>query len=289
MDGKTKVCGIMANPVEHSMSPVLQNLYAERTGINLAYVPFKVEEERLEEAVKGAYALNVQGMNVTVPHKQAVMQYLKELDETAADIGAVNTLVRIDGGYEGYNTDVPGLLRAVKEEGIELNQKKCILIGAGGAAKAAAYMMAKEGASVIYLLNRSVDKAQALAQWVNRLAGRETVKPMALSDYSSIPGDGYFAIQSTSVGMHPNTDAAPIEDPAFYEKLEAAYDCIYTPSETKFMKHVKAAGGRAFNGLNMLLYQGVIAYELWNPEVKVDDAAIAEARMRILEHLNGGK
>lgn len=285
MDGKTKVCGIIANPVEHSMSPLLQNLYAERTGVNLAYVPFLVKEEQLEEAVAGARALNLLGLNVTVPHKQQVMRYLKEIDETAADIGAVNTLVRVEGGFKGYNTDVPGLLRAVREVGIELKGRKCILLGAGGAAKAAAYMMVKEGASEIYLLNRSEQRARELTTWVNRLAGREVVKRFALCDYALIPGGDYFAVQSTSVGMHPAVDAAPIEDPAFYEKISEAVDCIYTPADTKFMKYVRAAGGRAYNGLNMLLYQGVISYELWNPGVHVDEAAIAEARRLIKKRL----
>ena len=103
-------------------------------------------------------------------------------------------------------------------------------------------MLAKEGAEEIWILNRSLDKAQALAGWLNRLTGKDTAKPLALSDYASIPGNGYFAIQSTSVGMHPKTDHAPIEAPAFYEKISEAYDCIYTPAETKFMKYVSAAG-----------------------------------------------
>ena len=124
---------------------------------------------------------------------------------------------------------------------------------------------------------------------VLRLTGKDTAKPLALSDYASIPGNGYFAIQSTSVGMHPKTDHAPIEAPAFYEKISEAYDCIYTPAETKFMKYVSAAGGRAFNGLNMLLYQGVAAFELWNPGVRVEAAAIKAARRRIQELLEKGK
>lgn len=285
MDGKTRVCGIIANPVEHSMSPLLQNLYAKRTGVNLAYVPYKVKEENLEQAVEGAYALNILGLNVTVPHKQTVMKYLKEIDETAADIGAVNTLVRMEGGYKGYNTDVPGLLRSVREEGIVLKDRACILIGAGGAGKAAAYMMAKEGASVIYLLNRSQEKARALTDWVNKLVGRDVVKPLPLADHGKIPDGKYFTVQSTSVGMHPKVGVAPIEDPAFYQKVGEAVDVIYTPAKTRFMEYVEAAGGRAINGLNMLLYQGVISYELWNPGVKVDEETISEARTTIEERL----
>lgn len=285
MDGKTRVCGIIANPVEHSMSPLLQNHYARRSGVNLTYVPFKVKEERLRSAVEGAYALNILGLNVTVPHKQAVMQYLKEIDVTAADIGAVNTLVRMEGGYKGYNTDVPGLLRSVQEEGIVLKDRACILVGAGGAGKAAAYMMAKEGASVIYLLNRSPEKAGKLTEWVNQLAGRKLVIPLPLTDHRKIPQGKYFTVQSTSVGMYPNVGVAPIEDPAFYEKIGEAVDVIYTPSKTKFMEYAEAAGGRIVNGLNMLLYQGVISYELWNPGVKVDEETIGEARAMIEERL----
>lgn len=109
MDGKTRVCGLIANPVEHSMSPLMQNFYAERTGVNLAYVPFKVEDDKVGDAVRGAFALNILGLNVTVPHKQRVMEYLADMDEDARAIGAVNTLVRVQDGYKGYNTDGAGL------------------------------------------------------------------------------------------------------------------------------------------------------------------------------------
>ena len=289
MDGRTKVYGIIANPVEHSMSPVLHNLYGEQTGVDLVYVPFKVKEQELKRAVEGAFALNVQGMSVTVPHKQAVMQYLAKIDTAAADIGAVNTLVRTECGYKGYNTDVTGLLRAVREEGIVMQGRKCIVLGAGGAVRAASYMLAKEGAEEIWILNRSPERARALAGWLNGLTGQDTAKPLALSDCAGIPGNGYFAIQSTSVGMHPETGNAPIEAPAFYEKISEAYDCIYTPAETKFMKLVKAAGGRAFNGLNMLLYQGVAAFELWNPDIRVEAAAVKAARRRIQQLLSQEK
>lgn len=284
-DGKTRVCGIIANPVAHSMSPLLQNLYAKRTGINLTYVPFKVEEEGLKAAVRGAFALDILGMNVTVPHKQAVIPWLSEIDETASAIGAVNTLVRTEKGYKGYNTDVPGLLRAVTEAGIIVKGRKCILIGAGGAAKAAAYMLAKEGASLVYILNRNEKRAEQLASYINKLSGRTLCRALPLSEYKRIPKGQYLAVQTTSVGMHPNVNEAPIEDKAFYENISEAIDAIYTPFETKFMKLVTAAGGRAVNGLNMLLYQGVIAYELWNPDVKVSEETIEEARQLILERL----
>lgn len=287
IDGKTKICGLIADPVEHSMSPAMQNLYGERTGVNFAYLPFRVKEEELEAAVKGAYALNLMGLNVTVPHKQAVMKYLKEIDKDAEAIGAVNTLVRMEGGFKGYNTDAAGLFRALQINGISIAKKPCILIGAGGAAKAVAYLLAKEGAEVIYVLNRSAGKAGALADDINRYFGREAMIPLPITEYRKIPEGEYLAVQSTSVGMHPNVDAAAIEDPAFYRKIRTGVDIVYNPMETKFMKLVKAAGGRAVNGLDMLLYQGIIAYELWNPDHPVDEDTAKEAKELMIKQLRG--
>jgi shikimate dehydrogenase len=287
MSGKTRVCGILAYPVEHSMSPMMQNYYAEMTGVDLCYVPLKTEPERLGDAVKGAYAMNLLGLNVTVPHKQAVMEHLVDIDEGARVIGAVNTLVRVDGGYKGYNTDAEGLLRAMKEEGIRISGRTCILVGAGGAAKAAAYILAREGAAKIYCLNRSVEKAQKLAEDINKTFDQEVMCGLPLDGWTQITETGCLAVQTTSVGMHPNVDTSPIEDPAFFEKLETAVDIIYTPARTRFMQLAATAGAKTMNGLNMLIYQGIIAYELWNPSVKVSAQTIVGAREKMLKLLGG--
>ena len=283
--GTSRVCGILANPVEHSMSPMLQNLYARCTGTDFIYVPFKVKEEELQAAVSGAFALNISGMNVTVPHKQAVMRYLDGIDETAREIGAVNTLVRTERGYRGYNTDVPGLKRAVEEAGFTVKGRDCLLIGAGGAARAAAYMLARGGAESITVLNRSLEKAEELAEYGNRIAGRMLMRALPLSQWNALCGKRYLAIQCTSVGMHPAEDAAPIEDKEFYQLIEEALDVIYTPAETKFMRMVREAGGRAVNGLKMLVYQGAVSYELWNPGVQVDRETLTLAETLIQRRL----
>ena len=286
MDGKTRVCGLIANPVEHSMSPMMHNFFAQRTGVNLAYVPFKVEEDRVGDAVKGAYALNILGMNVTVPHKQRVMEFLSELDEDARAIGAVNTLVRTAAGYKGYNTDGAGLKRALAQAGIRTEGEHCLLIGAGGAAKAAAYVLAKGGAADIHILNRNETRARELADCINTLTGSGLAEALPLKGYRKLPArkGGYLAVQSTSVGMHPHEDAV-IDDPRFYEMIHTGVDIVYTPARTRFMKMVQEAGGRAVNGLDMLLYQGVIAYELWNPQVRVDSGTIKAAKQMIEDYL----
>lgn len=263
IDGYTRTCGLIGNPVEHTLSPLLQNTLAEATGENLVYVPFHVPAGHVKEAVEGAYALNLLGCNVTVPYKSAVIPYLKELDETAEMIGAVNTLVRTKGGFKGYNTDMPGLYRAMQSEQIALRGEKVILLGAGGVARAVAFLLAKE-ASEILILNRTVQKAQAIADEVNRFAGQKKVSAMPADGYRELPTErAYLAIQATNVGMFPDVGAAVVEEEAFYERIHTGYDLIFNPADTKFMQLTRRAGGRAFNGLKMLLYQGIIAYELW--------------------------
>ena len=274
--GTARVCGILANPVEHSMSPMLQNLYAESTGTDLVYVPFKVKEEELQAAVSGAFALNILGMNVTVPHKQAVMKYLDDVDEAAREVGAVNTLVRTERGYKGYNTDVEGLRRAVEEAGFAVNGRDCLLIGAGGAARAAVCMMARGKAGSITVLNRSLERQRSW-QSTEQNSRQRLMKALPLSQWKELSGKRYLAIQCTSVGMHPAVDAAPVEDREFYQLIEEALDVIYTPAETKFMHLVREAGGRAVNGLKMLVYQGAASYELWNPGTKIEKETLALA------------
>lgn len=310
IDGKTRLIGLVGNPVEHTLSPVIHNGISERMGMQSVYVPFKVEASGLDAAIKGAYELNVLGMNVTVPHKNQVMESLAKIDEAARQIGAVNTLVRIEGGdsktagFKGYNTDMSGLRRQIREDGIVLSGETVVILGAGGAAKAVVYMCLLEEAGKVYLLNRTVEKAQRIAESMNHafmgkgqrgndesecsdgsLADKGTpvydnppVIPMALADYDKISEEKLIVFQATSIGLAPNVDDVVLMDEAFYKKVKVGVDLIYNPANTRFMQMVTAAGGRAYNALKMLLYQGVIAYELWHhitvPQEVIDDIYI---------------
>ncbi len=285
ISAKAKVCGIMAYPVEHSLSPLMHNFYAEQMGIDFVYVPFKVQKEQVKAAIRGAYALNLTGMNVTVPHKQTVIPYLKELDSAAKSIGAVNTLVRTEGGYKGYNTDASGFLRAIKGAGIHISGQDCLLIGAGGAAKAVAYMLGEQGAASVIVLNRNEQRAWTLAQEMNQLFKRNFMTALGLHDYGRLEEKSWLAIQTTTVGMHPDIEASPVQDKAFYKKISVAMDVIYTPAKTQFMTLVEEAGGRAISGLDMLIYQGIEAFELWNPGQKVSEEIVAKARQMMEEIL----
>lgn len=271
IDGYTRTCGLIGNPVEHTMSPAIHNDLAEKTGYNLAYVPFHVETGRLGDAIKGGFALNLLGMNVTVPYKSDVIEFLSDIDPLAERIGAVNTLVRNEKGYKGYNTDMPGLLRAMKSDSVTIAGEKVIILGAGGVARAVAMLLANEGALEIIILNRTLEKAMAIADEINGYVGKEIVKAMELNSWSELPKEEkYLAIQSTNVGMYPKVEQAVIEEESFYQRIHTGYDLIFNPLETKFMSLVKQAGGRAYNGLKMLLYQGIIAYELWT-EIPIEE------------------
>ncbi len=257
INGATRILGLLGDPVEHTGSPAIHNFIAERMGDDIIYVPFRVRSKHLEEAVAGAYALNVLGLNVTVPHKVGVMQHVTELDDAALDIGAVNTLVRVRGGFKGYNTDFSGFMRELDSVDIQVNGKDVIVLGAGGAAKAVMYALKKLGAGNIYILNRNVEKAGA------SFGNIKNAKVLGFSSWNEIPKGKYVGIQCTSVGLAPNDAECVINDDGFFDLIDEAVDLIYKPKETVFMKRVKERGGRVYNGLRMLMYQAVSSYEFF--------------------------
>ena len=275
VDGKTRVCALMGDPVEHTLSPLVQNTFSEEEGVNAVYTALRVKKGDVRTAMEGAFALGMQGFNVTVPHKEAVIPYLSGIDPMAESIGAVNTLVKDEEGYRGYNTDALGILRQIKELDTDIKDKMVIMLGAGGAANAVLHAMYSLGIKGAYILNRSVEKAEK--KFGNDM--RNVILP--LEGFSEIPGDQYFCVQCTSVGLAPDSDAAPIEDPGFYKKISRAVDVIYSPFETKFMKLVKEAGGQAENGLKMLVYQAAESFKLFHGvEVKEESIRRAEEKIK---------
>ena len=291
----------------------MHNEIARALGLDYIYVPCPVEENAVGDAIRGAYALGFTGLNVTVPHKQRVIPFLAETDGAVRCIGACNTLVRLPEvgaqgdmrrassgqednksiGYKGYNTDVEGLFRAMSGQDMKIFGRDCLLIGAGGAARAAAYLLVREGAASVTVLNRSLDRAEALTEDMRKMAAEMNradcgLKLQALlpDRWNQLPGDSYLAIQCTSVGMYPHVDEAPIEDAKFYQKISQAVDIVYTPSQTRFMKYAEAAGSRVCGGLDMLIFQGVAALELWNPGVKVPQEVVERIRAIMEERLH---
>ncbi|MBR3525849.1 MAG: shikimate dehydrogenase [Lachnospiraceae bacterium] len=265
----TGMLGLLGHPVGHSVSPYLQNRLAELHGLDLCYLAWDVEEEKLEDALRGARAMGVRGMNVTVPHKQAVRAFLAAEDESAARIGAVNTLKNEADGWHGYNTDMPGFLDALADDGVELKGRRVVVLGAGGAANAILCGVLASAPEQVLLYNRSADKAEAL---LGRLAPfYPGVEAAVVREAAELPAameggaDDWIAVQTTSLGMAPHTESKLIADNAFYSRIETGYDIVFNPADTAFMKAVREAGAgkRSFNGLKMLLYQGIRSFEIW--------------------------
>ncbi len=288
-DGNTLVCGLIGNPVRHTMSPLIHNTLAQMTDTNLVYVPFEVPNDGVKAAVRGAYELGIRGLNVTVPYKSDVIPFLKYVDPLAEKIGAVNTLVRDDAlkGYVGYNTDMTGLYRAMQEEGIDLQGEVVVILGAGGVARPTAHLCITKGAAKVYILNRTLEKALAIAEEV----GDDRVIPMDIKDYREVllREKSFFAIQCTSVGLFPDVGSAVIEDAEFYKHVHAALDVVYKPLETKFLKLSKEAGAKTFSGLKMLLYQGIDAFELWNRDrnIQISKETSDEVYTSLMLEVNG--
>ena len=283
INGHTKTLGVIGCPIEHTLSPLIHNELAKYYNHNLVYVPFMVKDD-LEGAIRGAKALGIAGLNVTIPYKTDVLSYVSDVDAFSEKIGSVNTLVPTTDGFKAYNTDIPGLYRAMLSDGVDLKEEEVVILGAGGAARSVAMLSYFKGAKRVYILNRTLSKARAIAEEVNALAQTEFALALHISDYKQLAGKKYLCIQATSVGMHPNTDETVITDADFYDLIHTGYDIIYNPYETKFMKLVKSHGGQAFNGLKMLLYQGIIAYELWN-DVSVKDSIAEEIMLKLREAL----
>ena len=302
INGKTAVYGLIGNPVGHSFSPLIHNTLAKGLGRNMVYETFPVTDpERIGDAVKGAFALGIQGMNVTVPYKSAVIPYLVEIDPVAKAIGAVNTLVRMepeegpDGenfscGYKGYNTDYMGLKQALTEMGIELSEMAVILIGAGGAARAAGFMCGDAGVRKLCILNRTKERAELLAGDLRKKFSKMTADVRTLAQATQVAqefkgaGEKVLAIQCTNVGLAPKTDEVPVEDPSFYENVDAVYDCIYNPEETRFLSMAKAAGKPGRNGMDMLFWQGILSFSFWTGQ-KPDHELTEKIRKDLYEFL----
>ena len=261
ISGKTRLCGVIGNPVEHSFSPVMQNAAFEALNLDFVYVALRVRREELRDAIMGIRSLNLYGLNVTTPHKTAILKYLDEINPTAKSVGAVNTILHDQGRITGYNTDGIGAMNALKENGIPPYGKKLLLLGAGGAGKSIAFSAAQEVDELV-ILNRTHQKARALAKTlcqVNKNVKGNTLSTDTLEEELK---DTDILINATSVGMHPNINKSPVPKSLLHPNLWVM-DLIYTPIKTKLAKDAEARGANLISGVEMLIYQGAVSFEIW--------------------------
>jgi len=259
---RTQVFCLIGDPVEHSLSPTMHNAAFKHLNLNAVYVAFKVKREELENAIRGIRGLGIRGINVTMPHKSAIINYLDEVDQTVKLVGAVNTLLNDNGKLIGFNTDGIGALRALKENQTDPEGKRILLLGAGGAARAIAFQLAQV-AGELRILNRNGEKARQLANLLRKELSRNIVgdqlSPMLIEKWLK---DTDILVNCTSVGMHPNADQTLVKRKWLRDEL-TVMDIVYDPIETRLIRDSKDAGAKVIHGTEMLLFQGAASFEIW--------------------------
>jgi shikimate dehydrogenase len=298
INAATRFCAVLGHPIKHSASPAMQNAGIATLGLNWRYLAHDVHPDALREAIQGAKAMKYVGLNLTVPHKLLAMELVDALDESARVWGAVNTIrfeaQDLDGAWkplvnfkdaipdkmrtQGFNTDADAIIRSLREDlGVRLAGAKILLLGAGGAGRVAALKLASERVAELYLVNRTRSKAEALADEIKKLFPQLK----AVVGYPSTKVD--LVLNATSLGLKPE-DASPLDEKQFSLKhASAAYDMIYRPAETPFLKAAKESGCRVANGLGMLLYQGAKALEIWTGQ----SAPVEVMRKALVKNIYG--
>ncbi len=283
ISGEARICGVIGDPIKHTMSPVMHNAAFEKLELDYLYIPFRVKKEELGKAIEGMKAMNIRGLNVTIPHKVAVIQFLDELDPLAEKIGAVNTIVNNNGVLKGYNTDAAGFLQALLEKGVEPRGKEVAVLGAGGASRAISFILADRGVNLVILNRRlELDWAEELAGKLSKIFKKE-VKALELVEKNlvAVLEKADILVNATSVGMSPNIDEKPVASSLLKPGL-IVFDLVYNPLKTRLLRDAEQAGAKTIGGLDMLVWQGALAFEQWTG-LKAPVEVMKKAAINVLE------
>ncbi|NLW22421.1 MAG: shikimate dehydrogenase [Tissierellia bacterium] len=268
IDGKTKLLGLFADPCTHSNSPLIHNKSFQILGINMVYLAFQVNETNIKEAIDALKTLQMVGANLSMPNKRIAIPYLDRLSPEAELIGAVNTIVNDDGILTGYITDGIGYVKSLEEEGINIRDKKITVVGAGGAGAAICIQSALEGAREIAIFNRTLEKAQSIANKINDSTACKA-SPYSLKEYEALKRemmDSHIFTNATNIGMGRFENESLIEDDDFFREDLVVVDIIYNPRKTKMLEMAEKKGCKIINGMGMLIHQAAEAFRLWTGE-----------------------
>ncbi len=262
----TKIIGVLGHPIKQSYSPLMHNIAFELSGLDYIYLPFDVPRSNLRAALKGMVALGIEGMNVTVPHKEKIIDFLSDISEEASIVGAVNTIVNENGTLQGYNTDVNGILETLLPYKKEIADQNVAIIGAGGASRSVIYSLIRHfKAKKIILLNRTEQKAESLKEYfaARMLYNKFKVYELVPPDIIDILRDAKLVVNTTAIGMFPNTDDSATTIAESFCKNQIVFDVVYNPIKTKFLQIAESQGAKVIGGLKMFVEQGAKSYELW--------------------------
>lgn len=261
--GSSQVVGVFGCPVEHSLSPAMHNAAFAALKLSYIYVPFPVQPQALAAAVRSLPALGIVGVNLTIPHKEAVLSSLDEVAPYARRVGAVNTVHCVDTRLHGHNTDGAGFLAPLRSFDVP-PRSLAVVVGAGGAARSVVFALAESGFRVA-LLNRSASRAVDLAAAVDACypGSVRVIETDARAELGQAVAEASLLVQTTSVGMHPAEEALPDVPLEALHPALLVYDLIYNPVETRLLREARARGCRTLNGVQMLVHQGAAAFEIW--------------------------
>ena len=278
INGKTNVFGIIGDPVEHTLSPGMHNAAFKKLDMNNIYVPFHVKAEELEDAIAGAYAMGIGGLNITIPHKTEVIKYLDYLDIAAGLIGAVNTIEFGKNGAVGHNTDGIGAVRAISEI-TSVKNKKVMILGAGGAARAIAFQILLSGANNLVISNRTIEKASELRDdLVEKLEPNVKITDLGHELETELK-DTDILVNTTPIGMYPNINQKPLVTADMMHEDLVVNDIVYNPLKTGLLEQAEKAGAKPISGVKMLIYQGAESFKIWTgiePPVEVFKKALMD-------------
>ena len=275
---KTKILCVIGHPIEHSMSPVMHNAALLELSLDYVYLAFDIHPNDLKKEILGVKGSNIQGLNVTIPHKEAVIPFLDDLDPLSNQIGAVNTIKYEEGLLLGRNTDALGAKKALLDAGFKSEGKKALILGAGGAARAISFALS-EKIEEIFISNRTEERAIKLAKELQDKTGvKATGKDMSDKTLRTLVHSVDIVINTTPIGMYPEVDISPISKDLLNENL-FIFDIIYNPLQTRLLKDAKEMGSNILNGLDMFINQGALAFEWWTdkkPNTKLMKEKIIE-------------
>lgn len=265
----TKIIGVIGHPIKHSFSPLMHNIAFDLLKLEYSYLPFDVPISSLKDALKGILALGIKGVNVTLPLKEKIIDYLSDVSEEANIIGAVNTVVNENGKLHGYNTDVNGIVETLNPYKEEITGSVVTIIGAGGAARSAIYTLIRYfKPKELNIINRTEQKAESLKNYFSSKMLFDEIKTFSLvpPDLIDIFRNSNLIINTTSVGLSPEIDDAPTTIEDSFVKGQIVFDVIYNPLKTKLLQIAEKKGVRTLNGLKMFIEQGAKSFELWTGE-----------------------